>query len=137
VFRSNVLLRETFCRVTRVDVPRHLNASHMKRGPAGAARPEARRPPSRRGSPDPAAGGAAVSPRPGGVRPGAAVRGGLVGADAARRREVRRLGRDAVEGVPAARRAEAAEGYWAKKAAGRPVPKRPRLRPLSSGDESG
>jgi hypothetical protein len=30
VFRSNVLLRETFCRVTRVDVPRHLNASHMK-----------------------------------------------------------------------------------------------------------
>ena len=30
VFRSNVLLRETFCRVTRVDEPRHLKASHIK-----------------------------------------------------------------------------------------------------------
>lgn len=30
VFRSNVLLREEFCRVTRVDEPRHLKASHIK-----------------------------------------------------------------------------------------------------------
>src|SRR5688572_7152396 len=29
-FRSNVLLREEFCRVTRVDEPRHLKASHIK-----------------------------------------------------------------------------------------------------------
>jgi putative restriction endonuclease len=30
VFRSNVLLREEFCRVTRVSEPRHLKASHIK-----------------------------------------------------------------------------------------------------------
>lgn len=30
VFRSNVLLREERCRVTRVDEPRHLKASHIK-----------------------------------------------------------------------------------------------------------
>jgi hypothetical protein len=30
VFRSNVLLREEFCRVTRVAEPRHLKASHIK-----------------------------------------------------------------------------------------------------------
>ena len=30
VFRSNVLLREEFCRVTRVAEPRHLTASHIK-----------------------------------------------------------------------------------------------------------
>ena len=30
VFRSNVLLRETFCRVTRINEPRHLKASHIK-----------------------------------------------------------------------------------------------------------
>jgi hypothetical protein len=30
VFRANVLLHEGFCRVTRVDVPRHLKASHIK-----------------------------------------------------------------------------------------------------------
>jgi hypothetical protein len=30
VFRSNVLLREQSCRVTRVNEPRHLNASHIK-----------------------------------------------------------------------------------------------------------
>ena len=30
VFRSNVLLREEFCRVTRVKEPRHLKASHIK-----------------------------------------------------------------------------------------------------------
>ena len=30
VFRSNVLLREEFCRVTRVNEPRHLKASHIK-----------------------------------------------------------------------------------------------------------
>lgn len=30
VFRANVLLREEFCRVTRVDEPRHLKASHIK-----------------------------------------------------------------------------------------------------------
>ena len=30
VFRSNVLLREGACRVTRVDEPRHLKASHIK-----------------------------------------------------------------------------------------------------------
>lgn len=30
VFRSNVLLREDYCRVTRVDEPRHLKASHIK-----------------------------------------------------------------------------------------------------------
>lgn len=30
VFRSNVLLREVACRVTRVDEPRHLKASHIK-----------------------------------------------------------------------------------------------------------
>lgn len=30
VFRSNVLLREPFCRVTHVDEPRHLKASHIK-----------------------------------------------------------------------------------------------------------
>jgi putative restriction endonuclease len=30
VFRSNVLLREEFCRVTRVDEPRHLKAGHIK-----------------------------------------------------------------------------------------------------------
>lgn len=30
VFRSNVLLRETHCRVTLVDEPRHLKASHIK-----------------------------------------------------------------------------------------------------------
>jgi putative restriction endonuclease len=30
VFRANVLLREAACRVTRVDEPRHLTASHIK-----------------------------------------------------------------------------------------------------------
>jgi len=30
VFRSNVLLREEYCRVTRVSEPRHLKASHIK-----------------------------------------------------------------------------------------------------------
>src|SRR6058998_3914636 len=30
VFRSNVLLREEYCRVTRVNEPRHLKASHIK-----------------------------------------------------------------------------------------------------------
>jgi hypothetical protein len=30
VFRANVLLREETCRVTRVDEPRHLKASHIK-----------------------------------------------------------------------------------------------------------
>lgn len=30
VFRANVLLREEYCRVTRVDEPRHLTASHIK-----------------------------------------------------------------------------------------------------------
>ena len=30
VFRSNVLLREDHCRVTKVDQPRHLKASHIK-----------------------------------------------------------------------------------------------------------
>jgi putative restriction endonuclease len=30
VFRANVLLREEFCRVTRVNEPRHLKASHIK-----------------------------------------------------------------------------------------------------------
>jgi len=30
VFRSNVLLREEYCRVTRVTEPRHLTASHIK-----------------------------------------------------------------------------------------------------------
>ena len=30
VFRSNVLLREEFCRVTRINEPRHLKASHIK-----------------------------------------------------------------------------------------------------------
>ena len=30
VFRANVLLREDACRVTRVDEPRHLKASHIK-----------------------------------------------------------------------------------------------------------
>jgi len=30
VFRANVLLREECCRVTRVDEPRHLKASHIK-----------------------------------------------------------------------------------------------------------
>ena len=30
VFRFNVLLREEFCRVTRVNEPRHLKASHIK-----------------------------------------------------------------------------------------------------------
>lgn len=30
VFRANVLLREQACRVTRVDEPRHLKASHIK-----------------------------------------------------------------------------------------------------------
>ena len=30
VFRANVLLHEEFCRVTRVDEPRHLKASHIK-----------------------------------------------------------------------------------------------------------
>src|SRR5262249_27917916 len=30
VFRSNVLLHETACRVTHVDEPRHLKASHIK-----------------------------------------------------------------------------------------------------------
>jgi hypothetical protein len=30
VFRSNVLLREEFCRVTKVNEPRHLKASHIK-----------------------------------------------------------------------------------------------------------
>jgi hypothetical protein len=30
VFRANVLLRESACRVTRVDEPRHLKASHIK-----------------------------------------------------------------------------------------------------------
>ena len=30
VFRANVLLRESVCRVTRVDEPRHLKASHIK-----------------------------------------------------------------------------------------------------------
>jgi putative restriction endonuclease len=30
VFRSNVLLRETYCRVTKVNEPRHLKASHIK-----------------------------------------------------------------------------------------------------------
>jgi hypothetical protein len=30
VFRSNVLLREQYCRVTRVHEPRHLKASHIK-----------------------------------------------------------------------------------------------------------
>jgi hypothetical protein len=30
VFRANVLLHEGFCRVTRVDEPRHLKASHIK-----------------------------------------------------------------------------------------------------------
>jgi putative restriction endonuclease len=30
VFRANVLLREDFCRVTRVSEPRHLKASHIK-----------------------------------------------------------------------------------------------------------
>jgi putative restriction endonuclease len=30
VFRANVLLREEYCRVTRVDEPRHLKASHIK-----------------------------------------------------------------------------------------------------------
>jgi putative restriction endonuclease len=30
VFRANVLLRETFCRVTHVDEARHLKASHIK-----------------------------------------------------------------------------------------------------------
>lgn len=30
VFRANVLLREDVCRVTRVDEPRHLKASHIK-----------------------------------------------------------------------------------------------------------
>ncbi len=30
VFRANVLLREEFCRVTRVSEPRHLKASHIK-----------------------------------------------------------------------------------------------------------
>jgi predicted restriction endonuclease len=30
VFRANVLLREDFCRVTHVDEPRHLKASHIK-----------------------------------------------------------------------------------------------------------
>ncbi len=30
MFRSNVLLREGACRVTRVDEPRHLKASHIK-----------------------------------------------------------------------------------------------------------
>jgi HNH endonuclease len=30
VFRSNVLLRESHCRVTMVDEPRHLTASHIK-----------------------------------------------------------------------------------------------------------
>ena len=30
VFRANVLLREEFCRVTRVNEPRHLRASHIK-----------------------------------------------------------------------------------------------------------
>jgi putative restriction endonuclease len=30
VFRANVLLREEFCRVTRVAEPRHLKASHIK-----------------------------------------------------------------------------------------------------------
>ncbi len=30
VFRSKVLLREEFCRVTRVNEPRHLKASHIK-----------------------------------------------------------------------------------------------------------
>jgi len=30
VFRSNVLLREDYCRVTRVNEPRHLKASHIK-----------------------------------------------------------------------------------------------------------
>lgn len=30
VFRANVLLREEFCRVTKVNEPRHLKASHIK-----------------------------------------------------------------------------------------------------------
>lgn len=30
VFRSNVLLRERYCRVTKVEEPRHLKASHIK-----------------------------------------------------------------------------------------------------------
>ena len=30
VFRANVLLREEYCRVTRVREPRHLKASHIK-----------------------------------------------------------------------------------------------------------
>jgi len=30
VFRANVLLREEYCRVTKVDEPRHLKASHIK-----------------------------------------------------------------------------------------------------------
>jgi hypothetical protein len=30
VFRANILLRENFCRVTRVSEPRHLKASHIK-----------------------------------------------------------------------------------------------------------
>lgn len=30
VFRANVLLREEYCRVTRVDDPKHLKASHIK-----------------------------------------------------------------------------------------------------------
>ena len=30
MFRANVLLREEFCRVTRVNEPRHLKASHIK-----------------------------------------------------------------------------------------------------------
>jgi hypothetical protein len=30
VFRANVLLQEQYCRVTRVDEPRHLKASHIK-----------------------------------------------------------------------------------------------------------
>ena len=30
VFRANVLLREGYCRVTRVNEPRHLTASHIK-----------------------------------------------------------------------------------------------------------
>ena len=30
VFRANVLLREEACRVTRVNEPRHLKASHIK-----------------------------------------------------------------------------------------------------------
>jgi putative restriction endonuclease len=30
VFRSNVLLREEYCRVTKVNEPRHLTASHIK-----------------------------------------------------------------------------------------------------------